>query len=60
LPPEKASWICAEIAWQANFLKHNRFGWQGKTPTTNGVFRPKKAQFRIVETGGFSYLFQIR
>jgi hypothetical protein len=36
------------------------FGWQGKTATTNGVFRPKKPQFRIVEMSGFSYLFSIR
>jgi hypothetical protein len=40
--------------------KHNMFGWQGKTPTTNGVFCPKKPQFRIVEMGGFPYIFCIR
>jgi len=39
---------------------HNQFGWQAKTATPNGVFRLKKPQFRIVETGGFSYLFHIR
>jgi hypothetical protein len=40
--------------------KHNRFGWQVKTATTNGVFEPKKPQFRIVDFGKFSYIFDIR
>ncbi|HTL73517.1 MAG TPA: hypothetical protein VL863_09465 [bacterium] len=43
-----------------SFLEHNRFGWQVKTATTNGVFRPKKKQFRIVEMAGFPYIFHIR
>jgi hypothetical protein len=40
--------------------RHNRFGWQVKTATTNGVFHLKKPQFRIVEIGRFSYILHIR
>jgi hypothetical protein len=36
------------------------FGWQAKTTTTNGVFYPKKLQFRVVDMAGFSYTFHIR
>ena len=36
------------------------FDKQAKTTTSNGDFYPKKPQFHIVETGGFSYLFHIR
>jgi len=31
-----------------------------KNVTSNGVFRPKKPQFRIVDLAGFSYIFCIR
>jgi hypothetical protein len=33
---------------------YNMFGWQAKTPTTNGVSALKKAQFRIVKPSVFS------
>jgi len=44
----------------AKSASHNQFGWQAKTATTNGVFGPKKPQFRIVETAGFFYILGIR
>jgi hypothetical protein len=44
----------------ADLSGHNMFGWQANSATTNGVFRLKKPQFRIVESGGFSYIFSSR
>jgi hypothetical protein len=49
-----------KTGWVAIFYVHNRFGWQAKTATTNGVICLKNPQFRIVKTGGFSYVLGIR
>jgi hypothetical protein len=32
-------------------------GWQGKSTTTNGVFRAKNPQINIVQNGRFFYNF---
>jgi hypothetical protein len=34
------------------------FGWQEKSATTNGVFRPKYPQINIVKKWHFSYIIQ--
>jgi hypothetical protein len=36
------------------------FDKQAKTTTSNGAFYPKKPQFRVVKSGGFSYVLHIR
>jgi hypothetical protein len=62
MPSIRVAGCSANPVFVGNGL-HNRFGWQVKNATTNGVFRPflglKKCRFGIVKGPRFSYILAL-